>query len=99
LPSNTQGIRQALAQSEPLMQLTRRLRESNDRLAAITPLLPPAMRPHVKAGPIDETGWTLLAGNNAVSAKLRQMVPALEAQLRMRGWDGPPVRVRLLAPG
>ena len=99
LPSNTQGIRQALAQSEPLAQLARRIRESQDRLAAIQTLLPPAMRPHVKAGPIDEAGWTLLVGNNAVSAKLRQMVPAIEAQLRMKGWDGPPVRVRLLAPG
>ena len=80
------------------MQLTRRLRDSQARLAAITPLLPEAMRPHVKAGPIDDSGWTLLATSNAVSAKLRQMLPALEAHLRHKGWDGPPVRVRLLTP-
>ncbi len=97
LPSNTQGIRQALAGSEPLALLTRRLRESQERLAAIQPLLPLAMRPHVKPGPLDETGWALLVANNAVAAKLRQMLPALEAQLRLRGFEGP-VRVRLLAP-
>lgn len=97
LPSNTQGIQDALARSEPLALLTRRLRESQDRLAAITPLLPPAMRPHVRPGPVDETGWALLAANNAVAAKLRQMLPALEAQLRLRGFAPVPVRVRLLA--
>ncbi len=98
LPSNTRGIHQALSQSEPLAQLTRRLRDSQARMVAIAPLLPLAMRPFVKAGPIDETGWTLLAANNAVSAKLRQMLPALEAHLRVKGWDGPPVRVRLFTP-
>lgn len=99
LPSGTQGIADALAHSEPLAQLARRIQESQRRLAAIASLLSPAMRLQVKAGPIDETGWTLLVSNNAVSAKLRQMVPAIEAHLRTQGWDGPPVRVKLLNPG
>ncbi|GCL62353.1 hypothetical protein [Pseudaquabacterium pictum] len=99
LPSSTLAIGQALAGSEPLALLARRMRESQDRLAAITPLLPPAMRSSVRAGPIDDTGWSLLASSNAVAAKLRQMLPALEAHLRTRGWDGPPLRVKLLGPG
>jgi len=99
LPSFTRSIDQALAGSEPLAALSRRLRESQSRLEAVLPLLPPAMRASVKAGPIDEAGWTLLAGNGAVSAKLRQMVPALEAHLRTQGWAGPPVRVKMLSPG
>ena len=41
----------------------------------------------------------MLVGNSAVSAKLRQMVPALEAHLRHCGWAGPPVRIKLLNPG
>ncbi len=98
LPSRTVAVSQALADSEPLALLTRRLRESQDRLAAIMPLLPPAMRASVRAGPIDDTGWTLLASSNAVAAKLRQMLPALEAHLRTKGWDGPPLRVKLLNP-
>ena len=99
LPSFTRTIDQALADSEPLAALSRRLRESQLRLDAVLPLLPPAMRASVKAGPIDEAGWTLLATNGAVSAKLRQMVPALEAHLRLKGWAGPPVRVKMLNPG
>ena len=99
LPSFTRTIDQALAASEPLAALSRRLRESQMRLDAVLPLLPPAMRASVKAGPIDESGWTLLATNGAVSAKLRQMVPALEAHLRTQGWAGPPMRVKMLSPG
>ena len=99
LPSGTQGIAQALRGSDPLTLLTRRVQESQRRLAALQAVLPPAMRPQVKAGPIDDDGWTLLAGNQAVSAKLRQMLPALEAHLKSQGWDGPPLRVKLLASG
>lgn len=91
------AIDQALADSEPLALLGRRMRESQERLAAILPLLPLPMRSSVRAGPIDETGWNLLASSNAVAAKLRQMLPALEAHLRTRGWPGPPLRVKLLS--
>ena len=99
LPPGTRPIGQALAASEPLAALSRRLRESQLRLESVRSLLPPAMWQFVKAGPIDETGWTLLATNGAVSAKLRQMVPALDAHLRSQGWPGPPVRVKMLGPG
>ena len=98
LPSHIQPIGQALAGSEPLVALTQRLRASQARLDAVLPLLAPAMRPFVKAGPIDEAGWTLLATNSAVTAKLRQMLPALEAHLRSCGLAGPAVRVKMLSP-
>jgi hypothetical protein len=99
LPSRTVDIGHALAGSEPLALLARRMRDSQNRLAAISGLLAPAMRPHVQAGPIDDEGWSLLVANNAVAAKLRQMLPALEAHLRSQGWAGPPVRVKLFKPG
>lgn len=99
LPSWGQPIAQAMSRSEPLTALTQRLRASQARLDAVLPLLPAAMRAHVKAGPIDETGWSLLATNNAVSAKLRQMLPSLEAHLRAQGLADLPVRVKLLSTG
>lgn len=98
LPSHTLGIGDALAGSGPLALLSSRMRASQDRLDAITPLLPAAMHASVRAGPIDEVGWSLLASSNAVAAKLRQMQPTLEAHLRTCGWDGPPLRVKLLSP-
>ena len=97
LPSHTVAIDQALAGSEPLAQLARRMQASQDRLAAVLPLLPQAMHNAVRAGPIDETGWSLLVAGNAVAAKLRHMAPSMEARLRDCGFDGPPVRIKLLS--
>ena len=60
-----------------------------------TPKLPPAMAAHVKAGPIDEEGWTLLAANAAVSAKLRQLQPRIVAALAAKGIKVTAIRVRV----
>lgn len=98
LPPGTRGIDEALAGNQALASLVQRMRESEARLASIRPLLPPPMRAHVKAGPLDEEGWTLLAGNQAVSAKLRQMLPTLSNRLQHSGFDARPVRVKLLPP-
>ena len=99
LPPGTRSIADALGHNEVLLSLGQRLQASNGRLAAVQPLLPPALRAHVRAGPLDEAGWTLLVDNQAVSAKLRQMLPALEAQLRQTGWPALPLRVKILARG
>ena len=97
LPSHTLAIGQALAASAPLALLGQRMRDSQARLQAVLTLLPSAMQACVRAGPIDEEGWSLLASNSAVAAKLRQMSPSLDAHLHGCGWAGPPVRVKLLS--
>lgn len=97
--SGTQDIRQALDACEPLVSLGQRLRDSQSRLLAVQGLLAPALRTQVRAGPIDAEGWTLLAGNQAVAAKLRQLLPALQARLIQEGFAALPIRVRLLPPG
>ena len=61
--------------------------------------LPAALVPHVSAGPVDELGWTLLARNASVAAKLRQLQPRLEAELRQRGWQVTAIRVHVQSSG
>ena len=78
-------VKSALERSETLASLMQRLRASQECLAAVKTCLPPAMAAHVKAGPIDEEGWTLLAANAAVSAKLRQLQPRIAAALAAKG--------------
>ncbi|MCX7660238.1 MULTISPECIES: DciA family protein [Caldimonas] len=78
-----------------LERLQRLLRESQSRLEGIRPLLPAAIAAHVKPGPVDDTGWTLLAPNTAVAAKLRQLQPRLEAALRQQGWQVSAIRVKV----
>jgi len=88
-------IADALLRSAPLAQLRERLKDSADRLAAVHAELPAALAPHVSAGPVDEDGWSLLAANGAVAAKLRQLQPRLEACLRERGWKATSIRIKV----
>jgi len=78
-----------------LHQLQARLRDSNARFAAIHALLPAALAQHVRPGPVDEGGWSLLAANASVAAKLRQLQPRLEDVLRERGWQGSAIRIKV----
>jgi hypothetical protein len=91
-------IADALESSAALARLSQRLRESQARFDAIRPALPEALRPHVKPGPLDDEGWSLLAANAAVAAKLRQLVPDLVAALRASAWQPIPIRIRVQSP-
>ena len=88
-------MEQALQLSAPLARLRERMRDSNDRFEAIRSSLPAAMAAHVKPGPVDETGWSLLAANAAVAAKLRQLQPRLEEIVREKGWAVSTIRVKV----
>ena len=88
-------LAQALQRSEPLARLGQLLQDSNARFDAIRPCLPAALAPHVKPGPLDELGWSLLAANASVAAKLRQLQPRLEATLKERGWQVSAIRIKV----
>jgi hypothetical protein len=44
---------------------------------------------------VDTDGWTLLARTSAVAAKLRQLVPLIEAELAQQQFCAVPVRVKV----
>jgi len=89
------AIADALQRSAPLVHLRLRLQDSNARLAAIQALLPAVLAPHVTAGPVDDDGWSLLAANASVAAKLRQLQPRLEDALSQRGWQVSSIRIKV----
>ena len=76
---------QAVQEAPSLARLAALARESGEQLAAIQHLLPPGLRRGLQGGPIDDGCWCLLVPNAAAAAKLRQMLPALEAHLRSGG--------------
>ncbi|MBV8502086.1 MAG: hypothetical protein JO006_10230 [Paucibacter sp.] len=84
--------------SEGLARLGWLLQESNRRLALVSPCLPGALKRFVQAGTLDEDGWTLLASNAAVAAKLRQLHPRLEQMLVEAGLQPSRVRIKVLSP-
>ena len=92
---NALRLEQALEQSVPLARLQELIRESNARFEAIRPHLPGALAAHITPGPLDDTGWSLLAANASVAAKLRQLQPRLEDVLRDRGWKVSSIRVKV----
>jgi hypothetical protein len=85
----------AIADSDSLNGLAARLRESSARLAAISPLLTDGLGRELQAGPIDDEGWSLLASNAAVAAKLRHLLPRFSEELRSCGFRELPIRVRV----
>ncbi len=88
-------ILQASEASPTLARLAELARDSTARLKAIESLIPATLRPAINAGPIDATQWCLLLDNNAAAAKLRQLLPALEAHLRVKGWDTRSIRLKV----
>ena len=73
---------QASQNNPGLAKLMAMQKDSNDRLQSIQSLIPPALQSSVQCGPLDEGVWCLLLSNNTTAAKLRQLLPALEAHLR-----------------
>ena len=88
----------ALQASEPLARLAERVRESKRRFDCITPVLPDDLAARAQPGPVDVHGWTVLAANAAVAAKLRQLVPLLAARLAEQGFSDLPLRVKVHTP-
>ena len=92
LPKSLAG---AIERCDSLTGLGHRLAESNARFSAIRDVLPPALAEQLRAGPIDDEGWSVLASNAAVAAKLRHWLPRLTQELRSRSFRELPIRVRL----
>lgn len=89
-------IAEALRTSTPLGRLSERMRQSDAAFAAVGPLLPPGLSAQVRAGPIDDAGWSMLCANAGVAAKLRQIVPRLERHLHDNGLGVASIRVKVL---
>ena len=89
------SLMQAAEAAPMLAQLAGLARDSSERLKAVEPLIPPALRPHVQAGPIDGEAWCLLVSSSAAAVKLRQLVPSFEAALRNRGWAIESIRIKV----
>ena len=93
VPSPT-PVADALRAHEGLSQLSARLEASRRRLRVIAPALPGTIMASIQPGPLDEEGWSLLVANAAVAAKLRHLLPRLEALLAQAGLPGR-IRVKL----
>jgi len=93
---------ESLAGDDSLASLLARVRASQARLDALADVLPGLLRQHLRAGPLDDEGWTILAANSAVASKLRHLLPTLAETLVAKGWQATSIRVKVQstqAPG
>jgi len=92
-------LQEACEGAPSLAKLAQLARESRERLEAVQFLIPAPLRSAIKAGPIEGTGWCLLVDNNAAAAKLRQVLPALTAELCSRGTQVTSIRLKVQLTG
>lgn len=92
-------VQQAADDSPTLARLAELARESGERLRAVQSLIPAPLRSRVRPGPIDGTAWCLLVEGSAAAAKLRQVLPALQAHLCGRGWQVTAIRIKVQTGG
>ncbi len=93
---------ESLAGDDGLAGLLARVRASQARLDDLADVLPGLLRQHLRAGPLDDEGWTILAANSAVASKLRHLLPTLAETLVTKGWQATSIRVKVqstLTPG
>jgi hypothetical protein len=91
------SLEQAVDAAPSLAALQQRVRDSQRYLEQVKDLLPATLRPHVKAGPVQDAEWCLLVGNAAASTKLRQLVPALQQLLTQNGAQVSSIRIKVQA--
>lgn len=89
------ALDELLNQTPHLHSLMDRVRQSQACLSAIGNMLPPSLRAHVQAGPIDGDEWCLLVRSPAVSTKLRQLEPRLLAHLKQQGFTVNRIRIKV----
>lgn len=92
-------LQQAADESPTLAKLAALAQESGERLKAVEALVPPLLRASLQPGPIDGDTWCLMVKSNAAAAKLRQLLPALQAHLRSKGWEVNAIRLKIQTPG
>ncbi len=86
-------ITDAVNDAPELKLLSQRIALGKRRLACIAQVLPASLASHLDSGGCDEQSWCVLVPNNAVAAKLRQMLPLLQQALERE--EGTPIEVRL----
>ncbi len=89
-------VEQAASESPSLAHLAALTRESTMRFKLVEFLIPPMLRASIKPGPIEGDQWCLLVANAACATKLKQLVPAMAAHLRVKGYPTQDIRLKVL---
>ena len=93
--SHSYTLLQASQNSPTLARLAELTLDSKNRLKSVEFLIPPGLRDFITSGPIEGPTWCLILGSSSAAAKLRQLLPAMAAHLRVKGWDVNVIRLKI----
>lgn len=91
-----QNAIEAVESSPQLASLAARALASTQRLQALASVLPAPLYSQLAAGPLEAGQWCLLVKNNAAAGKVRQLLPALEAHLRVHQLPVAAIRLKVM---
>lgn len=97
--NNVFTLQEAAGAAPTLAALQARIRQSQDCLQQIRPLIPSTLRAHVAAGPLGDDEWCLLVKSAAASTKLRQLLPSFLRRLNDSGVPIAHIRIKVQTPG
>ena len=91
----TVSLQQATRESPILSQLMHAAAQSNARLAAVQEIIPMTLHASVFAGALDSQTWCIILGSAGTMAKIRQLLPAIELQLKQKGFPTLAIRMKI----
>lgn len=91
-----QSLTQAIDSAPSLARLAGLADQSSAMYRSVENLIPPALRPHILPGAVQERDWCLVVSHGASAAKLRQLLPRLCTHLQQGGWDIQTVRIKIM---
>lgn len=93
--SNTVSVDEALEKAPTLSELIKRAQLSGQYLKTTFEILPRALHSTLQAGPIEGTQWCLIASNNAVASKMKQLLPRILSHLQSNGMAITHIRIKV----
>lgn len=91
----TVTVDEAIENAPTLAELIKRAQLSGQYLKTTFEILPKALHPTLQAGPIEGTQWCLIASNNAVANKLKQLLPRILSHLQGNGMPITHIRIKV----
>lgn len=93
--SQTVSVDEAIENAPTLAELIQRAQLSKQYLFTTLEILPRALHATLQAGPVEGTQWCLIASNNAVASKLKQLLPRILNHLQNNGSPITHIRIKV----
>ncbi len=91
------SVQDATRQAPTLARLIERASQSSQLLKSVESVIPEALRTAIQAGPLEAGQWCLIVNNSATAAKLKHLLPTVQAALLAAGAPVSAIRLKVLS--